>query len=78
MQTYGMKIQIALDELTRIQDDLTAAENRVEELRQQREVKMLAAKKLGARNVQIARAINKTEQLVYGIIRKHRQNKKAD
>ena len=75
MSKDDLKIQQALGALTRIQNDLTAAENRVEELRQQREVEMLAAKKLGAKNVQMARAINKTDQFVYWVMKK---NKKAD
>ena len=74
MSKDDVKIQQALDDLTRIQDDLTAAENRVEELRQQRETKMLTAKKLGAKNVQMAHAINKTDQFVYWVMQK---NKKA-
>ena len=75
MNKDDLKIYQALNELTRIQDDLTAAENRVEELRQQREAKMLATKELGAKNVQMARAIDKTDQFVYWVMQK---NKNAD
>lgn len=75
MYKDDLKILKFLDDLARIQDDLTAAENRVEELRQLREAKILDAKKLGAKNVQIARAIRKTDQFVHWVFQ---QNKKAE
>lgn len=75
MHKDDLKILKFLDGLAQTQDDLTAAENRVEELRQLREAKILDARKLGAKNVQIARAIGKTDQFVHWVFQ---QNKKAE